>query len=165
MSNADEALIKTEAEAPVLTAAIEPETANQEENEGKISTLPPQAVRMLMELTEMRASFGPDPETAKVFAETERFSEARKLEGFIATLNHKNLENERKHERAKMRLNHENKRAWAVLLSSVIAAAFAIYFSMTGHADLGIPMLVFAGILIKDLSGKTSHSPVDKGDD
>jgi len=111
-----------------------------------------------MELTEMRASFGPDPETAKILAETERHAEEKKLEGYKATLDHRDHENQRKHERLLKKLGNESKRAWVVLIASIIAAVCGIFFSVTGKSNLGVPLLLFAGILIKDLAGKPSSS-------
>jgi hypothetical protein len=120
--------------------------------------LPPQAVRMLMELTEMRASFGPDPETAKILAETERHAEEKKLEGYKATLEHRDHENERKHVRLLKKLGNESKRSWVVLIASIIAAIGGIFLALDGKSNLGIPLLLFAGIMIKDLAGKPPSS-------
>jgi hypothetical protein len=121
-------------------------------------SLPPEAVRMLMELTEMRASFGPDPETAKILAETERHAEEKKLEGYKATLEHRDHENERKHIRQLKRIGNESNRSWVVLISSIIAAIGGVFLALDGKSNLGIPLLLFAGIMIKDLAGKPPSS-------
>jgi hypothetical protein len=113
---------------------------------------------MLMELTEMRTSFGPDPETAKILAETERHAEEKKLEGYKATLEHRDRENERKHIRQLKKIRNESNRAWVVLIASIITAIGGIFLAITGKSTLGIPLLVFAGILIKDLAGKPPSS-------
>jgi hypothetical protein len=121
-------------------------------------SLPPQAVRMLMELTEMRASFGPDPETARIIAETERHAEEKKLEGYKATLEHRDHENERKHIRLLKKLGNESKRSWVVLVASIVAAIGGVFLALDGKSNLGIPLLLFAGIMIKDLAGKPPSS-------
>jgi hypothetical protein len=142
-----------------IDGQVDPSSAVREDDGSKgEAPLPPQAVRMLMELTEMRASFGPDPETAKILAETERHAEEKKLEGYKATLKHRDNENERKHIRLLKKIGNESKRAWVVLIASIITAIGGIFLSITGRSNLGIPLLVFAGILIKDLSGKPSSS-------
>jgi len=111
-----------------------------------------------MELIETRTSFGPDPETARIIAETDRHAEEKKLEGYKATLEHRDHENERKHLRQIKRIGNESIRAWVVLVSSIVGAAVGIFLSVTGKSNLGIPLLLFAGILIKDLAGKPGTS-------
>lgn len=132
--------------------------ASQKETGMKDAGLPPQAVRWLAEMTEMRTSFGPDPETARILAETERHAEEKKLEGYKATLEHRDRENDRKHIRLLARIKNESRRAWVVLIASIVAAICGVFFSVTGKSNLGIPLLVFAGIMIKDLAGKVSTS-------
>jgi hypothetical protein len=145
------------------TSSIEGQTAQVSahvENDrlrGELA-LPPQAARILMELIETRTSFGPDPETARIIAETDRHAEEKKLEGYKATLEHRDHENERKHLRQIKRIGNESIRAWVVLVSSIVGAAVGIFLSVTGKSNLGIPLLLFAGILIKDLAGKPGTS-------
>lgn len=121
-------------------------------------SIPPEAIKVLMELTEMRASFGPDPETAKILAETERHAEDKKLEGYMATLEHRDRENERKHVRIVKRIGTEAHRGWAVLIASIIGAIAGIYLYLTGKQTIGVSLLIFAGIMIKDLAGKSVNS-------
>jgi hypothetical protein len=120
--------------------------------------LPPQAVRILMQMIETRTSFGPDPETARIIAETDRHVEEKKLEGYKATLEHRDKENERKHLRLLKKISNENVRASVVLVASIIAAISGVFLSVDGKSSLGIPLLLFAGILIKDLAGKPSST-------
>lgn len=122
------------------------------------TALPPQAMRTFMELTEMGINFGPDPETAKILAETERHAEEKKLEGYKATLEHRDRENERKHVRLLKKIGNESRRAWVVLVASIIAAGGGVFLSLTGKSNLGVPLLLFAGIMIKDLAGKPSSA-------
>jgi hypothetical protein len=44
------------------------------------------------------------------------------------------------------------------LIASIITAIGGIFLSITGKSNPGIPLLVFAGILIKDLAGKPPSS-------
>jgi hypothetical protein len=159
MTQEGDALSPSTGRISSIEGQVDPSISGQEDDgpKGEV-TLPPQAVKMLMELTEMRASFGPDPETAKILAETERHAEEKKLEGYKATLKHRDNENERKHIRLLKKIGNESKRAWVVLIASIITAIGGIILSITGRSNLGIPLLVFAGILIKDLSGKPPSS-------
>jgi len=144
---------------PEIERQADPDQPAREHDLPKdMSALPPQAVRMLLELTEMRTSLGPDPETAKILAETERHAEEKRLEGYKATLDHRDHENERKHVRQLKKIGNESKRAWVVLIASIVAAAGGVFLSLTGKSGLGIPLLVFAGIMIKDLAGKPASS-------
>jgi hypothetical protein len=130
----------------------------RDEDCSKDGVLPQQAVKMLMELTEMRASVGPDPETARIIAETDRHAEEKKLEGYKATLEHRDKENERRHFRQLKKIRNENVRSTVVLVASIIAAVTGIFLAMDGKSGLGIPLLVFAGVLIKDLAGRPPSS-------
>lgn len=161
MTQGGESLSPQSGRVPNIEGQAAP-SASIREDDGPTdgAVLPPQAVKMLMELTEMRTSFGPDPETARIIAETERHAEEKKLEGYKATLEHRDHENERKHIRQLKKIGNESMRAWVVLVASIIAAIGGIFLSVTGKSNLGVPLLVFAGILIKDLAGKPS-SPTD----
>jgi hypothetical protein len=78
MTQEGEALRPQSGKVSSIEGQIDPESSARADDGPKGDvTLPPQAVRMLMELTEMRTSFGPDPETAKILAETERHSEEK----------------------------------------------------------------------------------------
>lgn len=98
MTQDGEALGQSAKRSTSIEGQVDPSSSTREDDGPKEGqALPPQAVRMLMELTEMRASFGPDPETARIIAETERHAEEKKLEGYKATLEFRDRENERKH--------------------------------------------------------------------
>jgi hypothetical protein len=116
---------------------------------------PPQFQAWMAQFTQ---KLGPDPETTKILADTERYAEEKRLEGYKATLEHKDRENERKHIRLVKKMGSESKRTWAVLIASIVAAVVGVFFAVTGKSNLGIPLLVFAGIMIKDLAGKPSSS-------
>jgi len=109
-------------------------------------------------MAQFTQKLGPDPETTKILADTERYAEEKRLEGYKATLEHKDRENERKHIRLVKKMGSESKRTWAVLIASIVAAVVGVFFAVTGKSNLGIPLLVFAGIMIKDLAGKPSSS-------
>jgi hypothetical protein len=116
---------------------------------------PPQFQAWMAQFTQ---KLGPDPETTKILADTERYAEEKRLEGYKATLEHKDRENERRHIRLVKKMGSESKRTWAVLIASIVAAVVGVFFAVTGKSNLGIPLLVFAGIMIKDLAGKPSSS-------
>jgi len=82
----------------------------------------------------------------------------KKLEGYRATLEHRDKENERKHLRLLKKIGNENVRTSVVLVASIIAAVTGVLLSIEQKSSLGIPLLLFAGILIKDLAGKPSSS-------
>jgi len=80
-------------------------------------------------------SSGVRPEAAmkaaitKILAETERHAEEKKLEGYKATLEHRDHENERKHIRQLKRIGNESNRSWVVLISSIIAAIGGVFLA------------------------------------
>jgi hypothetical protein len=116
---------------------------------------PPQVQAMFMQLM---AKSGPDPETSKIMAEMEQHAEDNKLEAFKANLEHRNRENERRHVRILQQFRNESRRSLVVLIASILAAVVGLYLSVTGKSAIGIPLLVYAGILIKDLAGKQGAS-------
>jgi hypothetical protein len=110
---------------------------------------------MLMELTEMRASIGPDPETAKILAETERHAEDNKLEGYKATLESRNHQSQRDHEYRLEQLRHISFERRVVLFGSLAALIVGGTLSLKGNSQLGNPIMSAAlTLLITLLTGK-----------
>jgi hypothetical protein len=134
MTQEHDALSPNSGKVSSIEGQVDPSSSAREDDgsKGEVA-LPPQAVRMLMELTEMRTSFGPDPETARILAETERHAEEKKLEGYKATLEFRDHENDRKHIRILKKIGNESKRAWVVLIASIITAISGIILSITGR--------------------------------
>jgi len=99
---------------------------------------PEAAAKILMELTEMKASFGPDPETAKVLAETERHAEEKKLEGYKATLEHRDRQSQRDQEFRMEQLKHSATDRRIVLFSSLTALVGGAALSLKGDPQLGV---------------------------
>jgi hypothetical protein len=136
-------------------------SASSELEEGALKdgeTLPPQAIqalKLLMESTEMRASFGPDPETAKIIAETERHAEEKKLEGYKATLEHRDKQSQRDQDFRMQQLRHSALDRRIVLFSSLIALAGGAALSFRGDPQLGNPIMSAAlTLLITLITGK-----------
>ena len=124
------------------------------EPRGTIS-LPPQAAQILMELIETRTSFGPDPETAKIIAETDRHAEEKKLEGYKATLEHPDRQSQRDQDFRMTQLKHSALDRRIVLFSSLAALVGGAALSLKGDPQLGNPIMSAAlTLLITLITGK-----------
>jgi hypothetical protein len=119
-------------------------------------TLPTEAVRLLtQQLIEMTASVGPDPETAKIIAETERHAEEKKLEGYKATLELRDHQSQRDQEYRLEQLKHSASERRIVLFGSLAALVVGGILSLKGDPLLGNPVMSAAlTILITLLTGK-----------
>jgi hypothetical protein len=127
----------------------------RDEDCSKDGVLAPEAVKMLMELTEMKASFGPDPETAKVLADTERHAEEKKLEGYKATLEHRDRQSQRDQEFRMAQLKHSAADRRIVLFSALAALVGGAALSLKGDPQLGNPIMSAAlTLLITLITGK-----------
>jgi hypothetical protein len=110
---------------------------------------------MLAQFTQMRASLGPDPETAKIIAETERHSEDKRLEGYRATLDQRDRQSQRDQEYRMAQLKHSAAERRIVLFGSMVAIVVGGVLSLKGDPQLGNPIMSAAlTVLITLLTGK-----------
>jgi hypothetical protein len=76
---------------------------------------PEAKVTLAVALSRTSYGFGPDPETAKIIADGEMHEENCRLEGYKASLDNRDKQNERDHDFRKRRLNRETAMALSVL--------------------------------------------------
>jgi len=119
------------------------------------ASIPPDVGPMLAQFTQMRASLGPDPETAKIIAETERHSEDKRLEGYRATLDQRDRQSQRDQEYRMAQLKHSAAERRIVLFGSMVAIVVGGVLSLKGDPQLGNPIMSAAlTVLITLLTGK-----------
>jgi hypothetical protein len=99
-------------------------------------------------------TFGPDPETAKVMAQTEIHEEECRLKGYQASLENREKQNQRDHEYRKKKLNHQSIMTAAVLVVSVVGIGGGLRLSVSGNSVIGNPVLVASFTLLSSLAGK-----------
>jgi hypothetical protein len=81
-------------------------------------------------LSKTTLGFGPDPETARIIAESEMHEEDCRLKGYTAQLQNKDLQSSRDHEFRCKRLNREFAMTISVLAASIAGAATGLYLLM-----------------------------------
>jgi hypothetical protein len=103
-------------------------------------------------------TFGPDPETAKVVAQTEMHEEECRLKGYQSSLENREKQSQRDHEYRKKKLNHQSMMTAAVLIVSVAGIGGGLILSVSGNAAIGNPVLVASLTLLSSLAGKLLSS-------
>lgn len=98
--------------------------------------------------------FGPDPETAKILAQTEIHEEECKLKGFQASLQNREEQNKRDHEFRKKKLNHQTGLTVTILTVTIAAIGGGLVLSITGNPALGNPVLIASFTVMTTLAGK-----------
>ena len=103
-----------------------------------------------------KTTVGPDPESAKIMAQTEMHAEDSRLAGYKATLVNRDEQSKRDHEYRLKRLNHESSIVKIVLGVAVLGASFGIYFIISDRAATGGQILIASFMtIIYLLGGKT----------
>lgn len=107
-----------------------------------------------------RSTSGPDPETAKILAETEMHEETCKLQGFTESLKVRDQQNARDHDFRQKKLNHETAKGVIVMVVCLGGIICGLYLIVAKHdSAVGTPLLVAAFMAM--LGGK-SIFPKDK---
>lgn len=107
-----------------------------------------------------RSTTGPDPETAKVLAQTEMHEETCKLQGFTESLRIRDLQNERDHDFRKIRIKHETAKSVIVMMVCVGAIVCGLYLTVAKHdTSVGTPLMI-AGFMA--MLGIKPSMPKDK---
>ena len=114
-------------------------------------------------LAKSTTSFGPDPDTAKIMAETEMHGEDCKLKGYQATLQNRDQQNQRDHVFRLKRLQHETAMQIIVLIAAVCGSGVGLYLVVEGHTGVGGNVLVASVMTILYVLG--GKSPILKGKD
>jgi hypothetical protein len=116
----------------------------------------PEEARTFLSLALSRTSFGfgPDAETMKVLAETERHEETCRLKGFEASLANRDKQADRDHEFRKRRLNHQSLMSGAILVVTILGVAAGILISWSGNPSTGNPVLIVSATVLAAIAGK-----------
>jgi hypothetical protein len=121
-----------------------------------LDKVPDQEARAILSMAVSRTTFGfgPDPETAKILAQTEMHEEECRLKGYQASLQNREEQNKRDHEFRKKRLNHQTVLTVVVLVVTVAGLGGGLYLSSSGNASLGNPVLAASFTVMVGLAGK-----------
>lgn len=127
----------------------------------ELEKLPPEMKTVVSVMAAfIRSSTGPDPDTAKIVAETEMHEESCKLEGYKETLKTRDLQNERDHKFRVKKLNHETAKSMILALVSVAGIITGLYLLVAkNNGSVGTPLLVASFMA---LIGGKSLFPKDK---
>jgi hypothetical protein len=128
----------------------------------EIEKLPPEMKTIVSVVAGIfRSTSGPDPETARIVAETERHEESCKLDGYKASLNVRDAQNARDHVFRLKKLNHETMKNMALILVCVGGIACGLYLLVVKKNDtLGSGLLIASFMAL--LSGGKSVLQKDK---
>ena len=121
-----------------------------------LETVPDPDMKAMLSIALSRTTFGfgPDPETAKIIAESEMHEESCRLKGYQSSLENRDKQNQRDHEYRNKRLNHQSLMSSAVLVVSIGGIGFGLYLSVSGNPSVGNPVIVAGLMLLSTLSGK-----------
>jgi hypothetical protein len=127
-----------------------------------VDTLPPEIEKLPPEMRAMvsvmagffRSTSGPDPETARILAETERHEETCKLEGFTRSLRNRDKQSERDHRFRMTKLTHETIKSLIITGVCVAGIVSALYLIVAKKDNaVGTPLLVASFMAL--LGGKS----------
>jgi len=86
----------------------------------------------------VRSTTGPDPETAKVAAQSEMHEETCRLEGYKESLKTRDRQSERDHEFRKKRLNHDTARNLILYVTCLLGIGVGLYLYIAkGEKTIG----------------------------
>ncbi len=115
---------------------------------------PEAKMTLTVALSRTSYGFGPDPETAKIIADSEMHEENCRLEGFRASLDNRDKQNDRDHDFRKRRLNRDFSMSLAVLIVSLLGAGTGLYLIIRGNTAIGSNILIAStGIILYVLKG------------
>ena len=75
----------------------------------------------------VRSTTGPDPETARIAAQSEMHEETCRLDGYKESLKTRDKQSERDHEFRKKRLNHETARNFVLYVTCLLGIGVGLY--------------------------------------
>lgn len=133
---------------------LDPETKRLVE---RIEELPTdKIVRELVVGFASRSHMGPDPETASILAETERFAENAKLEAYKENLRNRDKQNERDHDFRLQRLKTQTLNTRLILVAALVLVGIGVWLLIGGKSQqLGSNLVIAGGgLLYAVLSGK-----------
>ena len=114
---------------------------------------------MMMSLI-IRNTTGPDPETARIVAQSEMHEETCRLDGYKESLHTKDKQNERDYEFRKKQLNHETAKNLLIAVVCVGGIVTGLYLIVAKQdSTVGTPLLIASFMA---LIGGKSLLPKDK---
>jgi hypothetical protein len=115
---------------------------------------PEAKMTLTVALSRTSYGFGPDPETAKIIADSEIHEENCRLEGYKASLDNRDKQNDRDHDFRKRRLNRDFSMSLAVLVVALAGAGTGLYLITKGTTAIGSNLLIASiGIVLYVLKG------------
>lgn len=145
---------KTAAPDPPQDGTITPEYVPAEK---ALQKLDKPEVLSLAAFFSSKMTLGPDPETAKIMADTEQHHETCRLDGYKANLKNQDEDSKRRHEYRIKRLNHETLVTIGVLVGCLAGAGVGLYLTIK-HEPVGSNILVASvGIIVYLITGKPIH--------
>lgn len=134
---------------------VEPEIqspSNPHNAESESAQVPPQIMAWMAEFSQR---IGPDAETTKILAETERHAEDNKLDAYKSNLDARDKQNQRDHEFRLEQLKRAAQERKVILYGSVLALVCGGIVSLQGNPSLGNPIMSAAlTLLITMVTGK-----------
>jgi hypothetical protein len=123
----------------------------------------PELVSLAAAFFSSKTTLGPDPETAKLMAQTEMHHETCRLEAFKKNLENQSQDGKRDHEYRLKRLNYDTILMGMVLLLALAGAGTGLYLTVSDHSALGSNILIASVALIYYIiGGKTPFSKKDE---
>lgn len=107
-------------------------------------------------LATSRTTIGPDPETARILAQTEMHAETLKLEAYRKHLETRDKQNERDHDFRCKKLKHDNVNLKIILLGAVLGCIGGVVLMLTGHQVIGSNILLASALTVFNLVGGKS---------
>lgn len=101
----------------------------------------------------VRSTTGPDPETAKIAAQSEMHEETCRLDGYKEQLKTRDRQSERDHEFRKKRLNHETMRNLLLYFTCLLGIGIGLYLYI-GKDEKTIGSNIVTACFVALLGGK-----------
>lgn len=170
MADDPQAIQKTEAKqqpepAPAAAQPADDATINPEyvPAEQALKKLDKPEVLSLAAFFSSKMTLGPDPESAKLMAQTEMHAETSKLDAYKESLRNRDKQNERDHEFRCTKLNHDNWNLKIILGVAVLGCIGGVALLLNGHQLIGSNVLLASAITVLNLVG--GKSPFSGGKD
>ncbi len=116
----------------------------------------PALVQLAAAFFSSKTTFGPDPETAKLMAQTEMHHETCRLEAYRKNLENQEEDSKRKHQYRLKHLNHDTFLLALVLILALGGAGVGLYLTIIDKPGLGSNLLIASVALIYYVIGGKS---------
>lgn len=119
-----------------------------------LDQIPDEEARAVLSVALSRTTVGPDPETAKIAANAEMHEEECKLKAYQASLQNRELQNQRDHQYRTKRLNHSTLLTVIILSVTILGIGTGLTLSIQGNSAIGNPILAASFTMLSGLAGK-----------